>query len=195
MLENEIVPLYFKNRDEGVPEEWMRRVKTSLKNLSPIYNARRMIGEYYSQFYEPAHRTYTEIRKQRFENVREHARWTAKVSQTWDKVRFLEVGPPLEDPILSGQPIPLRAAVELGGLTANDVRVEAVIGRINNDGYLLDTEVLTLPAQEQNGSVAVFSKEFLPQQTGRLGYSIRISPNHYDDPLTRPCNSLLKWGG
>ena len=45
-----------------------------------------------------------------------------------------------------------------------------------------------------NGSVAIFRKEFLPQQTGRLGYSIRVSPNHYDDPLTRPCYPLLKWG-
>jgi starch phosphorylase len=40
----------------------------------------------------------------------------------------------------------------------------------------------------------VFAKEVVPQQTGRLGYALRISPNHYDDPLTRPCTSLLKWG-
>ena len=148
----------------------------------------------FSQFYEPAHRSYTEMRQRKFENVRERARWTARVSQAWDQVRFVEIGPPLEDPVLSGQPIPLRAVVELGGLNSRDVRVEAVIGRINADGCLVDTEVLTLPAREQNGSRAVFSREFLPQQTGRLGYSIRVSPNHYDDPLTRPCNSLLKWG-
>jgi len=194
LLENEIVPLYYQDRDEGVPEGWMRRVKTSLKNLTPVYNAWRMIGEYYSQFYEPAHRSYTEMRQRKFENVRERTRWTARVSQAWDQVRFVEIGPPLEDPVLSGQPIPLRAVVELGGLNSRDVRVEAVIGRINADGCLVDTEVLTLPAREQNGSRAVFSREFLPQQTGRLGYSIRVSPNHYDDPLTRPCNSLLKWG-
>ena len=46
---------------------------------------------------------------------------------------------------------------------------------------------------EQNGSVAVFAKNLLPERTGRLGYSLRVSPNHFDDPLTRPCNSLLKW--
>jgi hypothetical protein len=26
-----------------------------------------------------------------------------------------------------------------------------------------------------------------------LGYALRVSPNHYDDPLTRPVASLLKW--
>jgi starch phosphorylase len=48
---------------------------------------------------------------------------------------------------------------------------------------------------ERNGTTAIFAKEIAPQQTGRLGYALRISPNHYDDPLTRPCTSLLKWGG
>jgi hypothetical protein len=41
--------------------------------------------------------------------------------------------------------------------------------------------------------VAVFSMELTPQQTGRLGYALRICPNHFHDPLTRPCASLLKW--
>lgn len=194
LLENEIVPLFYEDRDEGVPEAWMRRVKTSLENLSPLFNAQRMIGEYTSQFYEPANQAYTAVSANEFQSIRERTRWNAKVTKVWDSVRFLEVGPPLEDPVLSGDPIPLRAVVELGGLAAKHVRVEAVIGRIGIDGNLEDTEVLTLPPEEQNGSVAMFAKEFVPRLTGRLGFSIRISPNHYDDPLTRPCGGLLKWG-
>ncbi len=87
----------------------------------------------------------------------------------------------------------MRAVVELSGLSPNEVRVEAVIGRVGANGELEDTQVLTLPPVEQQGGAFLFAKEFVPHQTGRLGYSLRISPNHYDDPLTRPCNSLLKW--
>ena len=194
LLENEIVPLYYADRDEGVPEGWMRRVKVSLKHLSPLFAAQRMVREYFTQFYEPAHRAYQELRASDYETVRQHIAWNQRVARAWEKVRFLEFGPPLDGPVLSGRPIPLRAVAELGGLEARDVRVEAVVGRINAAGFMVDTEVLTLPAQEQSGSVAVFGREFLPQQTGRLGYSIRISPNHYDDPITRPCHALLKWG-
>jgi len=193
VLENEIVPLYYDDREEGVPEEWMRRVKQSLKNISPRFSAQRMIGEYASQFYEPAHRGYKTIRANEFRKVREQIRWGADVAQAWDNVRFLEIGPPLDDPVLSGQPVPLRAVVELGPLKATDVRVEAVIGRINPEGNLANTEVLTLPPESQDGTVVVFSREFVPQQTGRLGFSVRVSPNHQDDPSARPCRSLLKW--
>ena len=193
LLENEIVPLYYQNRDEGVPTGWMERVKTSLKNLSPRFAAQRMVGEYVSLFYEPAHCSYDQIRKCGFESVRKRVDWEREVREAWDRIRFLEVGPPLTDPVLAGRPIPLRAKIDLAGLAPKDVRVEAVIGRINPAGFLVDTEVLTLPPQEHNGSVAVFGREFLPQLTGRLGYAVRISPNHYDDPLTRPCRALLKW--
>ncbi|MCP5112487.1 MAG: glycosyltransferase family 1 protein, partial [bacterium] len=194
VLENEIVPLFYENREEGVPEEWMRRVKTSLKNISPQFTAQRMIGQYASQFYEPAHRSYTAIRAGKFEAIRERVGWNAEVRQSWDGVRFLEIGPPLKDPVLSGRPIPLRAVVELGSLRSRDVRVEAVIGRISKEGCLRNTEVIELPPESQNGSVAVFAKEFVPRLTGRLGFSIRVSPDHFDDPLTRPCHNLLKWG-
>ena len=95
--------------------------------------------------------------------------------------------------MLTGLPIPVRAVVNLAGLSPDDVRVEAVVGRIGVNGNLEETQVMTLPAVEQAGNEYVFLKEFVPHQTGRLGYSLRISPNHYDDPLTRPCNSLLKW--
>jgi starch phosphorylase len=46
---------------------------------------------------------------------------------------------------------------------------------------------------EQQGSVAIFARDIVPERTGRLGYALRVSPNHFDDPITRPCTGLLKW--
>jgi starch phosphorylase len=192
ILENEIVPLFYE-RDEAVPEDWMRRVKTSLRNISPYFNCLRMVRDYADQFYAPANAAYRATRRDGFATIRERARWNSKVAKTWDQVRFVEVGPPLRDPVFSGSPIPISAVVDLGDLSPDDVRVEAIIGRINAEGHLNETEVLTLPPNEHRGTAAVFAKEFIPQLTGRLGLSIRISPNHYDDPLTRSCHSLLKW--
>ena len=55
------------------------------------------------------------------------------------------------------------------------------------------TAVILGPTERQE-SVTVFAKEITPRHTGRLGYALRVSPNHYDDPLTRPCPDLLRWG-
>jgi len=193
ILENEIVPMYYQDREEGVPGDWVRRMKQSLIHLSPQFNSQRMVGEYMAQLYEPAHQAYLEVSRDRFEPARDRARWNEQVEKVWDNVSFLEVGPGPDVSVLTGRPIPMRAVVNLAGLTPKDVRVEAVIGRVGVNGNLEETQVMSLPSVEQQGNAYVFLREFVPHQTGRLGYSLRISPNHYDDPLTRPCNALLKW--
>jgi starch phosphorylase len=193
ILENEIVPMYYQDREEGVPVDWVRRMKQSLIHLSPQFNSQRMVGEYMAQLYEPAHQAYLEVSRDRFDPARLRARWNEEVAKVWDNVSFLEVGPGPDVSVLTGRPIPMRAVVNLAGLTPKDVRVEAVIGRVGVNGNLEETQVMSLPSVEQQGNTYVFQREFVPHQTGRLGYSLRISPNHYDDPLTRPCNALLKW--
>jgi starch phosphorylase len=92
----------------------------------------------------------------------------------------------------------MRASLDLAGLTPTDVRVEAVVGRVGAHGELEDTQVLTLAALgagSRQDSVFMFGRDFAPFTTGRLGYALRVSPNHCDDPLNRPCNALLKWAG
>jgi starch phosphorylase len=186
--------MYYASREDGFPYDWTRRMKQCLMHISPMYNCQRMVGEYMTEMYEPAHAAFAKVRRNNFESARQMASWTATVQEVWNKVSFVDVGPGPDRSVVSGAPIPMRAAVELAGLTPHDVRVEAVVGRVGINGQLEDTQVLALPAVDQKGSVYVFQKEFVPQKTGRLGYALRISPNHHDNPLTRPCNSLLKWG-
>ncbi len=125
--------------------------------------------------------------------MRRRVEWNAAIVRAWDRVKILETTHGPDGAVISGHAIQLRVAVELAGLTPGDVRVEAVVGRVGPSGRLEQSEVLVLPPVEQHDSVYVFAKEIMPQQTGRIGYTVRIAPNHFDDPLTRPCNSLLKW--
>ena len=194
LLENEIVPMFYENREQ-TPREWIRRMKESLIHISPQFDCRRMVREYMTQLYEPAHMEHMRLLTGDYAQIREQAQWRSRVREVWDRVRFVDPGTGAgpEGSVTSGRPVPVRAAIDLAGLTPSDVRVEAVIGRVDSNGHLEETEVMVLPVQEQQGTVTFFGKEMIPERTGRLGYALRISPNHFDDPLTRPCSSLLKW--
>lgn len=194
LLENEIVPMYYERGEENYPAEWMKRVKMSLANLSPRFNAHRMVEEYLTQLYDPAHAAFARVASQDFDLARRKVDWNRAVERSWERVRFVETGPGPEASVLSGKPITLRAVVDLAGLKPDDVRVEAVVGRVGVDGDLEDTQVLILPPAGELDSAYVFSTDLVPHQTGRLGYALRISPNHCDDPLTQPSNALLRWG-
>jgi starch phosphorylase len=54
ILEKEIIPLYYKVSDDGVPHEWVKVMKESVKSSAPKFSARRMVKEYIKKFYSPA---------------------------------------------------------------------------------------------------------------------------------------------
>jgi starch phosphorylase len=192
LLENEIVPMFYERREQ-TPREWMRRVKQSLAHISPAFDCRRMVHEYMTELYEPAHTAHLRMRKADYALSRDKAKWNARFREVWDRVRFVDAGPGTSSSVISGKPVTVRATIDLAGLAPNDVRAEVVLGRVDSSGHLEETEVIVLPFVEQQGAAAVFSKDIQPERTGRLGYALRVSPNHYDDPLTRPCSSLMKW--
>ncbi len=153
-----------------------------------------MVNEYETQLYTPAHEAFTRLRNAGLDGTRERARWNARISEVWDRVRFIDAGQAPSTPVSSGMPVQMRAVIDLAGLSPEDVRVEAVFGQVGPSGTLEETEVVLLPCTERGSSAAVFSKQLISERTGRVGYAVRVSANHCDDPLTRPCSDFLKWG-
>jgi starch phosphorylase len=192
LLENEIVPLFYEQRS-GAVSEWGKRVKQCIINICPQFDARRMVSEYQEKLYNPAHRHSVESRFNHYERARQRVAWNNKVREVWDRVCFVDTGASAMGAVTSGQPVSIRTAIDLAGLSPDDVRAEVVMGPIGATGFLEEAEVLVLKPTGQNGHATVFSRDVTPSQTGRLGYSFRISPNHFEDPLTRPCATLMKW--
>ncbi|MBV9763076.1 MAG: alpha-glucan family phosphorylase [Acidobacteriaceae bacterium] len=193
-LENEIVPLFYQHSEqENIPVEWVRRMKKCMAYITPRFGCGRMVAEYMSELYRPAHRLWRSVSKENFEAARQKSVWDTRMNENWHLIRFLDLGEGPGDHVMSGSAVPLRATVDLAGLKKSEVRVEAVIGQIGVNGELQSTYALPLVPVEERGTAVVFANEFRVQQTGRVGYSVRISPNHFDNPLTRPCNALLKW--
>ena len=192
-LENDIIPVFYQGSDQSGPVEWVRRMKTCMAEIAPRFSSGRMVDEYMSLLYQPAHDLWTSLSNNNFEAARQKSVWDARMDRTWHLIKFVEFGEGPGDQVMSGSAVPLRATVELAGLQPSEVRVEAVIGQIGVNGQLQSTYALPLVPVEERGTAVVFANEFTVQQTGRVGYSVRIGANHFDNPLTRPCNALLKW--
>jgi starch phosphorylase len=192
-LENDIVPLFYQGSEKEIPMEWVRRMQTSIANITPRFSCGRMVAEYMSELYQPAHTLWMNVSQDNFEAARQKTVWDARMNEAWSLIKFIDFGDIVGDQVMSGSAVPLRTTVDLAGLKPSEVRVEAVIGQIGVNGQLQSTYTLPLAPVEEKGNAVTFASEFTVQQTGRVGYSVRISPNHFDNPLTRPCNALLKW--
>lgn len=53
-LENQVIPLFYERNDDGLPLEWIKRMKQSVRSLGWRFNADRMVMDYTTEGYVPA---------------------------------------------------------------------------------------------------------------------------------------------
>ena len=56
LLQDQVIPTYYRRGDMGYSAEWMRMAKHSIATLLPRFSSTRMVSEYLAKFYLPATR-------------------------------------------------------------------------------------------------------------------------------------------
>ncbi|KPJ68782.1 alpha-glucan phosphorylase [candidate division WOR-1 bacterium DG_54_3] len=54
LMEEEIVPCFYRIADDGIPHDWVKVMKAAIKSAAPNFSARRMVKEYAIKFYTEA---------------------------------------------------------------------------------------------------------------------------------------------
>ncbi len=52
VLETEVIPAYYAKDVDGLPSEWIRRMKNSLATLTPQFSSDRMLKDYIEKIYQ-----------------------------------------------------------------------------------------------------------------------------------------------
>ncbi len=54
LLEGEIIPVFYRLNEDGIPRDWLTVMKEAIKSVGPEFSARRMVKEYAMRFYQHA---------------------------------------------------------------------------------------------------------------------------------------------
>jgi len=90
-LEREIAHEFYDRDHQGIPREWVRRVRTSMSELSARFSSRRMVREYVENAYLPAARAYVARTAGGAKLAAELQLWHDQVEENWSGVRFGEI--------------------------------------------------------------------------------------------------------
>jgi starch phosphorylase len=83
-------------------------------------------------------------------------------------------------------------AVNLNGLSPEDVRVEVLVGRASKQGQDKDVQAVAMQAVSGADAECLFHLELTPELCGKLLYRVRIYPHH--TLLTHPFETgLMIW--
>lgn len=192
LLENEITPLFYHRVDSGVPRGWVSMVKKSIRKLAGQFSTNRMVRDYAMQSYMPAAHTYRRYVESNLERARQALAWRDRVRGNWGQVRVVDVQDDAGVQKLIGNAFDIRAFVELGSLTPDDVKVQAIVGRVGPNRELIETRVEDLTFVEKDDVRYVFTGKVTCDMAGHQGYTIRVVPNHEDVNVPSEL-SLVSW--
>jgi starch phosphorylase len=191
LIENQIAPRFYRRDDKGVPGRWMRSVRHTLATLSPELSADRMVREYVQRLYVPAAAAAVAISDGDFAGGRELASWKSIVSNSWAGVSVVHVESGGLAPVPQvGDALQVRAQVQLGSLTPDDVAVQVVYGTSREGDELehistvelapLEDDVLD-PLSPMTGTIyldgsTTFAGTVTLERPGAFGYNVRVVP-------------------
>jgi glycogen phosphorylase/synthase len=194
ILENEIIPAFFKRNPKGLPCEWIQMIKKSLTQIAPHFTTRRMMNDYFSQFYEKMFIRSAELEANNYEKAYQIASWKRKTGLMWENIRVIENN--CHDSsiksIFLGEDFFAEVIIDTGGIPADEIGIELLFGQKEMDKVetILFSEELDLA--EVNENRAVYSKSIEIRKAGVLDYAIRIFIRHTDLPHRTDFN-LIKW--
>ena len=174
VIEHGIVPLFYDRSAGPLPRRWLSRVRRSLRTLGPRVLAARMVREYATDLYVPLAQRARALTADDHARARDLAAWRGRIDRDWREVRITDVV--AEDSATAvGARRDVHATVDLGALTADDVRVEVVHGTVNADGVI--ERPLVQPMTRDSGRYTAW---FSCDRAGEYGFTVRVVPLHVD---------------
>lgn len=176
LLEDTVVPMYYNRDADGVPERWVEMVRHTLSRLGPKVLASRMVRDYTLDLYAPAGRSYVQACADDYAAARSLADLRNRLAKSWPAVKVAAldegIGPDSDE-------LSLTAHVELGDLAPDEVTVQAVLGRVTDDGDIYDAVFIDMASTEpESQGRTLFSAKGRPYRSGVLGYTARVVPRH-----------------
>ncbi len=182
VLFEEAKPSYFARNGRGYSESWIKLAKASQRTVLPRFNAERQVIEYTERFYAPAARLARRLGEHEGQAARTLAAWKQRILASWPQVSMrLTEGPP--GALTAGSGFKLAIAMQLRGLVAADLCVEAQLGSIQHSGEftVMEEHQLETSGPGQDGET-IFSTLITPLAAGLVTLRIRAYPAHENLP-------------
>jgi len=193
LLEREVVPQFYTRGIDGLPREWIRRMKASMRETGKRFSCHRMLLEYAERYYLPGQEAQARLASDGFAAAKALAAYLERVRRSWAGLRVEGLSSSSPSILKVGEAISVRAKVNLAGMSPDDVLVELYHGAVSSQGEILQPRRLEMRPGATEGAWTAYAADAPADATGRQGYTMRVLPRH--PALPHPfLPGLVKWG-
>jgi starch phosphorylase len=171
-LEAQIIPEFYRRDEQGIPRDWVHRIRESTAVLTPTFSANRTVRQYTEDHYIPAATAYAARRANHGRASMDLFAWQKRMSERWSGVHFGSLK------VESGNgEMAFDVDVYLAGLDPSDVRVELYAEQNGCAPFRKEMEMQRKPQSSESPEAYVYSAR-TPAARPASDYTPRVVPDH-----------------
>lgn len=179
LLENEIIPMYYKKNKKGYSEKWIHVIKNSIATIAPHYTMKRQLDDYFDKFYNRQAKRSAELLANNNELAKKISLWKEAVAERWDGIHVVSKETSfLENGGETGMKYKIRYVIDEQGL---DDAVGLELVSLNNEQSDSEREVYSthqFKMVKREGNLFTFEAEIEPSNAGTYRSCVRMYPKN-----------------
>ncbi len=179
LLENEIIPMYYKKNKKGYSEKWIHVIKNSIATIAPHYTMKRQLDDYFDKFYNRQAKRSAELLANNNELAKKISLWKEAVAERWDGIHVVSKETSfLENGGETGMKYKIRYVIDEQGL---DDAVGLELVSLNNEQSDSEREVYSthqFKMIKRDGNLFTFEAEIEPSNAGTYRSCVRMYPKN-----------------
>ncbi|WP_130857952.1 alpha-glucan family phosphorylase [Olivibacter jilunii] len=185
LLEKEILPMFYVRDENGIPTEWIKKIRRSMSDLTLQFSATRTVKEYTEKYYVPLSQRYLSRTSKNKEDIQVDILQKKSLMEEWNEIAF--DGVTIES---SGERHTFRASVRLGEIDPCLISVELYADQKGN----LHSEKLPMGLEDidNESKYAIFYIE-VNNNRPTTDYTARIIPNFEQLDTNILETHFIKW--
>ncbi len=179
LLENEIIPMYYKKNKKGYSEKWIQVIKNSIATIAPHYTMKRQLDDYFDKFYNRQAKRSAQLLANNNELAKKIATWKEAVAERWDGIHVVSKETSfLENGGETGMKYTIRFVIDEQGL---DDAVGLELVSLKSEHSDSDREVYSthqFKMVKREGNLFTFEAEIEPSNAGTYRTCVRMYPKN-----------------
>jgi starch phosphorylase len=175
-----MVPLYYKHGKDGLPHDWVKKMKTSMQTLCPIFNTNRMVMEYTEKFYIPGAKQMYKLASGNFEKAKSIAKWKDSLSKKWGNVHIVELTSDIYNDLKVGDSIKVQAVIDPDGMAQEDLLAEIYYGYQRGKKEMENITTVKMVFSGNKDKNIIFEALIKPESSGTVNFTVRLLPYNAD---------------
>lgn len=181
-LENDIIPEFFSESNEGYPSEWVKKMKASIALVGQRFNSQRMLRDYFNQLYLPAAYRGEVLMKESGKNAKEYLAWKNQIQTFFksikvQKIRIHWAGASDETNVTG--PLDISIKLYTAGIPPENLSIDLILMKTSRSEK--EAKSFTVPlqlAEKSESGLLTYVLKYEFEENGLYAYAIRITPSH-----------------